>query len=224
MRIVVIGITLCILFVGGLVVSVKIGGGSNLHNMDAFLILLAVVTVYALFDRFVPDFPSISVPSWRPGWLLLLFVLAIPTFSVITISNPLLKRDTTNAFQRLALVQYAIDRASTDGGQVLFITQRHLLTFEYLHAGQLVPDYEKVFLMEMAMSNNVDYLEQFHSDLENHRFSLIVSEPLANVLQKNYSFAEENNAWVIAVVQPLLKEYRQVAIFKDIGIELLEPK
>ena len=37
---------LLIFFAGGIVVSVKIGGGSNLHNMDAFLVFLLVAAVY----------------------------------------------------------------------------------------------------------------------------------------------------------------------------------
>ncbi len=44
-----------VLFVGGVIVSVKIGGGSNLHNLDAYLALLLVIGSYIFFDRFQPD-------------------------------------------------------------------------------------------------------------------------------------------------------------------------
>ena len=37
---------LLVLFAGGLVVSMKIGGGVDIHNLDAYLSLLLIVTVY----------------------------------------------------------------------------------------------------------------------------------------------------------------------------------
>jgi len=49
---------LLVLFAGGVVVSVKIGGGSNLHNLDAYLSLLLVIGSYIYFERFLPDHPS----------------------------------------------------------------------------------------------------------------------------------------------------------------------
>ncbi len=42
---------LLVLFAGGVVVSTKIGGGSNLHNMDAYLVMLAIVTAFLFFDQ-----------------------------------------------------------------------------------------------------------------------------------------------------------------------------
>jgi hypothetical protein len=41
---------LIVLFLGGLVVSTKIGGGGDLHNMDAFLVMLALM-VTSFFGR-----------------------------------------------------------------------------------------------------------------------------------------------------------------------------
>ena len=46
---------LMVFFAGGIVVSVKIGGGSNLHNMDAFLVFALVAAVYLFFDRVSPE-------------------------------------------------------------------------------------------------------------------------------------------------------------------------
>jgi uncharacterized membrane protein YhaH (DUF805 family) len=50
---------LLILFVGGLLVSMKIGGGADIHNMDAYAVLLLVITAYLL--RFNPN--QASSPS-----------------------------------------------------------------------------------------------------------------------------------------------------------------
>ena len=42
---------LALLFAGGLLVSLKIGGGADLHNMDAYFIVLLIVFMYLLFLR-----------------------------------------------------------------------------------------------------------------------------------------------------------------------------
>jgi hypothetical protein len=42
---------LMVLFLGGLVVSVKIGGGSNLHNFDAFLIMVVIIALIIYSDH-----------------------------------------------------------------------------------------------------------------------------------------------------------------------------
>ena len=49
---------LVVLFSGGLVVSVKIGGGGDLHNMDAFMTLLGIIAGCLYFDRAVLDKPA----------------------------------------------------------------------------------------------------------------------------------------------------------------------
>ncbi len=46
---------LAVLLVGGLVVSTKIGGGGDLHNMDAYMVLLGMIAAYILTARVVPE-------------------------------------------------------------------------------------------------------------------------------------------------------------------------
>ncbi len=53
---------LLVLFAGGLVVSVKIGGGSNLHNMDAYLSLLLVAVSWIAFNKLRLDQPLPEEP------------------------------------------------------------------------------------------------------------------------------------------------------------------
>ena len=57
-------------------------------------------------------------------------------------------------------------------GEVLFMDQRQLLTFGYIEAVPLVPEYEKKVLMNEAMGANADYFASFYADLEARRFSL----------------------------------------------------
>ena len=53
----VLGITaiLAIFALGGIIVSVKIGGGGDLHNLDAYLVFFALISSYLIFNRYVPQ-------------------------------------------------------------------------------------------------------------------------------------------------------------------------
>ena len=53
---------------------------------------------------------------------------------------------------------------AAQNGPVLFINERQLVTFGDVRV-PLVPDYEAVTLMEMAMSGNQVYLDRFYDDL-----------------------------------------------------------
>ena len=70
----------------GLVVSVKIGGGNNLHNMDMFLITLLIVAGYAWQNS---NKTWITTP--RPLWvaLLLVFMVYYPLFQSLLTTFPL---------------------------------------------------------------------------------------------------------------------------------------
>ncbi len=52
-----VGLTgvLGVFLAGGVIVSLKIGGGSNLHNLDAYMVILMVIASYFLFKRVKPD-------------------------------------------------------------------------------------------------------------------------------------------------------------------------
>ena len=72
------------------------------------------------------------------------------------------------------------------------------------------------------MSNDYNYFYPFYEDLRNHRFSLIINEPIRIVYQENeLGFNEENNIYVKWVLEPLLCYYEPVLILKKVGVELL---
>ena len=54
-RVICLALILLVLFVGCLAVSVKIGGGADLHDMDAYEVLLMVITVYFFAGRVQPE-------------------------------------------------------------------------------------------------------------------------------------------------------------------------
>ncbi len=224
-----LGSMLAVLLAGGVVVSTKIGGGSNLHNLDSFLVLGAIVAAYVSFGRAVPEGPSPgdtksrAIQSWIPPWVLSLAVL-IPAGFALSNGRPLVRRDAQVAQQVIEEIGQAVEAVRSQGQDVLFISERHLLTFDTISDVPLEPDYEKVFLMEMAMAGNPKYLGAFHQALEERQFGLIVSHPLRIHYQgRQHVFGEENDAWVQAVSEPVLCYYEPSTTFSQVGVQLLYP-
>ena len=217
---------------GGIVVSVKIGGGGDLHNLDAFIFLFAVFASYILAghlhfeseDNAIPNEQNMT-PVWqaKPFWLAIAVI--VPVFFAFmrggTWSFTLDKYDQVE----LSALRTALQSEKIADGPVLFISERQLLTFDELNDIAIVHPYEKVFLMEMAMSDNQAYLQKFYEQLENHDFAAIVTDPVSTKIQdRTRAFNEENNTWVTRVVIPLLEHYEVVRSFKGEEINLLVPK
>jgi hypothetical protein len=104
------------------------------------------------------------------------------------------------------------------------LDQRQLLTFGFITNVPLVPEYDKKVLMEQALASNRDYFEEFYRDLQDDRFSLIITQPL-NTPRKgsDYQFGEENNAWVKWISRPLLCYYEEKQTFLEVNVQLLVP-
>ncbi len=229
---------LFVLFLGGVVVSVKIGGGSNLHNLDAYLALLLVITAYIYFDRFAPEHSEAlaeklhvdsslnSINHIRTMELTLIgLAIIIPLYFTLSIGSGIPHRDYKAAQEALQTLKSATQQAVDQGGEVLFINQRHLLTFDYIDGVPLVPEHELVFLMEMAMSNNSTYLDAFQNDIKDQRYAMIVSEPLTTQYQgSSHSFGEENDAWVERVSEPVLCYYEPIQKVEAAGVVLYTPR
>ncbi len=212
-----------VLLIGDLVVSIKIGGGSNLHNLDAFLLMLALVGGYGLFNRIEADAPQRLTP-FQPAWWLMGLVLAAPLIALVTPNVTLAVHPVQAVNQGLTNLQSIIDQAPKDSA-ILFISQRQLLTFHKLHGPALTPDYEMTFLMEMAMANNQRYFQSFEKDLSQHRFALIVTDPVGEHLQGDNSiFSEENNAYVTHVNHLLLTYYQPETVIQALNLQILVPR
>ncbi|MGW8251077.1 MAG: hypothetical protein ACWGO1_10575 [Anaerolineales bacterium] len=221
---------LLVLLAGGLVVSTKIGGGSNLHNLDAFLTLLLVVSAWIYFARAVPDAnldraSTPGQPAANLHWSVLLFILSVPVYFTIFLGPVTPPADQSRLDKALEAIRSGAQMARQTDKDVLLISERQLITFGMLDGVPLVPDYEKVFLMEMAMAGNPEYLGRFHQDLREQRFDLIVSEPLAvRYKGSDKSFGEENDAWVRNVAEPVLCYYEAFRTFRELKIQLLKPR
>jgi len=202
----------------------KIGGGANLHNMDAYFSLLLIVLAYLIFARYRPEHGGVARPV-PLHWFLIVSLMIMPAWSYLQFNIGSVNYDAVRTQNVLAKLQGHVDQANAGGGKILFITQRHLLSMHMLNNVTLVPEYEREDLMEIAMSNNIPYLQKFREDMKDQRFALIVVDPLNyNVLSKNRSFAEENNVWVTRIMKSILCNYREEAIFPADEIALYVPQ
>jgi hypothetical protein len=222
-----LGITflLAVFFFGGLVVSVKIGGGTNLHNLDAYMVLLWVLTGVVAFGFYAPASSKAAQKFKVSAWLAAA-LLAVPIPFAIFNGAPLNLPNQQVTDAALVQIQQMADQAIQRGGDVLFISQRHLLTFHLITGVPLVPEYEKLFLTEMTISNNVDYLNRFIKDIDQQRFTLIITDPLYTKITDTTEdvLSPENNAWVRFVSRPVLCAYEVVATFSDLNIQMLTPR
>jgi len=210
---------LAVLFVGGAIVSTKIGGGGDLHNMDAYLVMLAVLAV--AFGANQVSAESEAKPMMgRVGWGVVMAALLFPLGFAIRHIGFYPTFDKTIAENDIQLLQEALK----NGGEILFITERQLITFDMIDGVTLVPEYEQSELMEMAMSRNRPYLENFYAELRARRFALIVAEDQKFTQQKEGAFVEENVAWVRFVGAPLLCNYKPVVTLTSNNLQVYEPR
>ena len=213
---------LLVLFAGGLLVSTKIGGGADIHNMDAYAVLLIVITAYLLFGTRGRDVArNVSTPPWA----ILALLVIIPAWFSVQGTAQFWQYDPATSQSTLAALQKQVDKVNAQGGQMLFITQRQLISMHMLTGIKLVQEYEREELMEMAMAQNDSYLQRFRTDLENHRFAAIVVDPLRfNLVGEQDAMGAENNAWTHAVVKKVLCNYQQAAIFPADRIAIYVPQ
>lgn len=230
----------------GLIVSTKIGGGGDLHNMDMFLIGLMFTGVVAWEKAGKQWFTEIpSAPAWIKFTLVLFFALpglfalkGIRSFNFAEDASWLaILTDSPNekaldmipsdeiVDSSLKVIREEVNVAVEQGGEVLFLDQRQLLTFGYITNVPFVPEYEKKVLMNNALGSRQAYFQKFYQDLANKRFSLIISEPLKTPTQDSADrFGEENNAWVKWVSIPVLCYYDIKTTLREVNVQLLVPK
>jgi hypothetical protein len=211
----------------GLVISTKIGGGGDLHNLDMYIATLALVMALGLSARI----SSLDVTRWPVLPLALLcFLLIFPLYQFTPFysgaaSHPWLNLpDNLQTETAMASIRSAVDKYSSRG-EVLFMDQRQLLTFGYVKPIPLIYQYEKKYMMDQAMAANAGYFALYYQDLAKARFSLIVTELLrVNFKGQTGVFSEENDAWVTWVSAPTLCFYEPIMTDKVVGVQLLVPK
>ena len=210
-----------ILLAGGLVVSTKIGGGGDLHNMDAYMVNLALIGVY-FFSQRVETETNETSRFEAATWPILALMLIVPIgFSLSRVAPPF-TYNKVNAAEDLHVLQESVQSYSKSG-EVLFIYERQLLTFGMISNVPVVPEDEVVSLMEMAISGNKPYLNKFYADLASHRFAAIVAHK-QNLGVSTGDFIEESNVWTNLVAQPLLCQYKPVLSLTFSNIQVFIPR
>lgn len=230
---------LAVLFAGGIVVSMKIGGGGDIHNMDAYGVALIVVAAYLFFGRYAPETAAerlvefIETPrgsaETRPPvkfhWLVAALLALVAVWFAQRAPIGMVTYDKAESQATLTELQQQVDLVNARGGEILFITQRHLIAMNMLHSVKLIPEYEREELMEMAMAENEAYLDQFKAELRAQRFAMIVVDPLTvNMLGSDYAMGEENNAWARFAAKPILCNYRAAQTFSADRIVIYLPQ
>ncbi|MGZ9234357.1 MAG: hypothetical protein ACXW4E_02430, partial [Anaerolineales bacterium] len=205
-----------VLFAGSLIVSVKIGGGGDLHNMDAYAILLAIIAAYFVGGRVESELGE--SPLKIRSWPALTVAVLLPVLFLIPLVFPHPKYEESRNEAAHGQLIRAVEEAGKKG-PVLFINERQLVTFGDAHV-PLVTDYEAVTLMEMAMSNNQAYLNKFYQDLERHRFVAIVATKQNLVIKQTGPAMEENNVWNLRVSPYILCYYRPLLTVEPQGNRL----
>jgi hypothetical protein len=218
---------LLVLGLGGLVVSVKIGGGGDLHNLDANLILLALTGGYLFFGRAEPETVQSFSNHTNPAnlrTLLIALALAIPIGMALQTGETVFTWDRAKVERVFSLTREQIEAVAARGEPVLFISQRQLLALKMIDT-PLRPEYEQDALMEMVMSHNSAYLERFQADLRAQKYGMIVAEPqIIHYYGKTNYFGEENDLWVKQVSIPLLCYYEPYMQPGLLGMTLYIPR
>ncbi|MFZ5885519.1 MAG: hypothetical protein ACOYYI_17270 [Chloroflexota bacterium] len=210
------------LFAGSTVVSAKIGGGGDLHNMDTYAVLVSLVALYFFSGRVEAEAGFVSRPM-RPSPLIVIAVI-LPILTLIPMLSPYPRYNkdrNQQAHQQLVNIVNEIGRQ----GPVLFINERQMVALGEVNV-PLVYDYEVVTLMEMAMSGNRAYLNRFYDDLQNQRFAAIISGRQNTVIKLDGVFAEENNVWNTLVSPYILCYYESNTTIEadDSRIEIYQPR
>ncbi|MHC1783135.1 MAG: hypothetical protein AB9891_10350 [Anaerolineaceae bacterium] len=207
----------------GIFVSVKIGGGSNLHNLDMLLVTLALVLGFLWKKWMDSGSPGLFVRNNLSTFLIVAMIF--PATVMTQYGEPLRLPDEQLTQTVLARIQSEVSVAKTRG-PVLFIDQRQLLTFGFIEDLPLVDEYEKKYLMDRALAGNEIYLKGFETDLSKKKLALIITEPISGMQADEglKNFAEENNAWVQWVSMPMIKYYRPILSDNKIGVQLLIPR
>ena len=215
-------IILAALFGVGITASVKIGGGSNLHNLDMFLVTLLLLAIYAVVQLITKNVLSDEKGHFLS--ILITLVLTFPiTYSMRTVEKP--------DFPEPIIIQEAVDAIRNqlaqvdENDEVLFIDHRQLLTFNIIPPVPLIDAYEKKNLMNEAISGNEAYFQPFYKDISSHRFAMIITEPLNVVVRgEDYSFGNENDEYVKWVTIPLVCKYKPVYTNLETAVEILVPR
>jgi hypothetical protein len=217
-------VLLLIFLMGGILVSIKVGGGSDLHNMDAFFILFLTFALSIGFNKFTMEDKTEHKP-YKINILFLFAVIILPVISSIRLGSVMHFPSAGVTQRELWVICELLDSVKNDNREVLFISEKQLVTYHFCGEVRFSKDYEKIPLMEWAMSNNNLELHKFYEALQKRNFSMIIMDSVYMQRQKKGDvFWIENNLWTDKVLHYVLENYQWVIGFERGKINILIPK
>ena len=215
---------LFIFFGGGIVVSVKIGGGAGIHNLDAFWFFLLVLGSFVFFNRIFADRAE-GFKAFRISPFLTALLVAIPILMQLTNVNAQPLPDQQQLDTIIVSMRAYLNPVIEKGKPVLFIDNKQLVTFGYFPKIQMVTEYETVFMLEMAMSGNEEFFKKFRQDLRDNRFGAIITYPQPDRLQgPGEAFFEENNVQIKYIGNALTCYYQVLRSWGDVNVAIFVPR
>lgn len=227
-RVLLLGGILAVLGIGSTIVSLRSGGGYDLHNYDTYLFTLLLIAFHTgmvrLGEKNHKENQTGHILLLNP--VILIGVLLIPILLLALKIREYPQRPHDEALMVIEEVSRILQQNSTETPQdVLFIDYRHLGVFGYLDVQDFYPRYEKIELMEMAMARNDDYFSEFSNKIKQQSFSLIVSEILwgGERLPEQDPYWYENNMWALYVANPILDYYEPLFTNRVVGLAIYVP-
>ncbi len=219
-----VALILAIFFIGGLIVSVKIGGGSDIHNLDGFVLLLLIVILYELSNRLGFSIRYFEKSNLYSLGFTLLFLL--PGIFTLNSIRRIVTPDYNLANQTINEIQEIIDTANKDNKEVLLGDQQHLILFGKLTGIEYNSIFEKTLITEAAISLNIKYLQQYNlQPMEDQFFGVLILEPQQWGIKdtKTDRFADENNYYIRIYSKEFRKYYSLTSKFYNNQLEIYHP-
>jgi hypothetical protein len=220
---------LLLFFAGSTVVSLRAGGGYDLHNYDSLLLLLFMCGCFFGLQAVSRDKPFQQEKAVLSNYGVVFCLLAVSIFFSYRPAQPSPASKTNESTAAIQQITLLINKYAQAGHPVLFIDERQLLVYRLISGTQITVPYDKIELMEMAMAKNPAYSQKFSTDIKNQKYSLIISEILPKWLKpfnKNQFDRDwyENNVWVQVVSTPILAYYSPIYTNTDLGFAIYAPK
>jgi len=218
-RLIALSLVLLVFLVGGVIVSTKIGGGGDLHNLDAFIVFFLLISVSLLTGTYKTEHANHPLRELKLNGFWFLMLVLVPVFFAFQHLVVWNFETSRQAMGELEKLNQALQIVKDNEGKMLFISNRQLQTFHLVPEFELIPEYEKDILMEMAMAKNEPYLKTFDEEIMAGRFTAVLVDQLNyNHQTRKNGFGEENNAWLDHVLLPLADHY--VVGYSDAGKDI----
>jgi hypothetical protein len=220
---------LILFFAGSSLVSIRAGGGYDLHNYDSILSLMFMCACFFGLEAVARDRPLHLGKAVLTNYGLLFCLMAVSILFAYHPAQPTPLSKINQSAATIRQINAFIDTHAQADHPVLFIDERQLLVYRMITKAQIYVPYDKIELMEMAMARNSEYSQKFAADIKNKKFSLIISEVLPKWLKpfnKNKFDPDwyENNVWVKVVSTPVLTYYAPIYVNQDLGFAIYAPK